>query len=282
MRFRLRFQRRGVGAGAGLRLGRAGRAGPLRMKRARASSLRSPRPLGACAPLRPARWPGQRHRRRLRPRGVEQEEPAPRGIPGHAPALEESLGPEGRFLELASSTSSVSHASDFSGPSAPVSKTSRRMSFPRRRRWRWRPPRRRLHQERARLLLRRLGGPHEGVDELAEVSERAAPLEEPDEPFERLAEQRIGVERGQVIARGARLVAGALLELTDLAEQPRLAGFLARVGELRPELGDRTFDSLLARGGRRRRLATSDRRRWTPSKDPGRRLDLRRLTRGRL
>ena len=71
------------------------------------------------------------------------------------------------------------------------------------------------------LLVGRRRDAGERVDELAEVLQAPALLEQADEPLERLAERRVGVVGGEVVARRRRLVARSLLEVGDLRQQPR-------------------------------------------------------------
>ena len=97
--------------------------------------------------------------------------------------------------------------------------------------------------EGARPLLRRDRGARERVEELAEVLDRLAPREDADQRLERLAELRIEVERGEVVARGDRLLAVVLLEHAALVQEQRLLAFVL----LRRLLGAQARDQGLHR-----------------------------------
>ena len=116
--------------------------------------------------------------------------------------------------------------------------------------------------ERARALLRRDGRGDERLDQLAEVRERTTSLEQTHEALERLAEARVGVVRREVVARGAGLVAAALLDLAGLVEEARLACAVARCVDLGTEPADGGGDRLdRLDGGRRELRCAGDRAR---------------------
>ena len=98
--------------------------------------------------------------------------------------------------------------------------------------------------ERPRAFLRRDRGLHEGLDQLAEVLHLAAPLEHAHEALERLTEARVRVVRRQVVARGARLVAAAFLDLARLVEEARPARLVGRRVDLVAEPRDGGCDRL--------------------------------------
>src|SRR5262249_48640562 len=110
-----------------------------------------------------------------------------------------------------------------------------------------------LREERARALVRVLRRAMERVDDLAEVLPPAPALEQTHERFERLAEARIAVVRGEVVLRGAGLVARALLDLAYLAEQPSLARLVGRGRNFEAKLGDGPLDFAKRAFGCRRR-----------------------------
>ena len=81
----------------------------------------------------------------------------------------------------------------------------------------------RPHQQGTDLLFRGRRRAREGVEQLTQVLQAAALLEQPHQPLERLPEVRVRVEGGQVVARGGGLVGGPLLEVRDLGQEPRLS-----------------------------------------------------------
>jgi hypothetical protein len=74
----------------------------------------------------------------------------------------------------------------------------------------------------ARLFLGRLGRAEQGIEKLGQVPDRFSPLKQPDQPFERLAERRLHVEGGQVVACRSCLVATAFFGDGELVKQRRL------------------------------------------------------------
>ena len=128
-------------------------------------------------------------------------------------------------------------------------------------------------RERARALFGRRRRRDEPFDELAEVGERAPSFEQPDEALERLAEAGVGVVRGQVVARGARLVAAALLDLGRFVEQARLARLVGGRRDLGAQAADRGRDGLDGLDRRRRELGRA------AARERGRRACVRRVER---
>ncbi len=77
---------------------------------------------------------------------------------------------------------------------------------------------RRAHQQRADFLVGRGGRPRERADDLAEVLQTASFFEQANQPLERFAKQRVGVEGRQVVARGGWFVARSLVKVRYLSE----------------------------------------------------------------
>jgi len=131
----------------------------------------------------------------------------------------------------------------------------------------------RPHQQGAHPLVGGAGDPGERVDQLAQVLQAAALLQQANEALERLAERRVRVVGREVIAGRGRLVAAPLLEIGDLGEEPGMASAVPRRRELRAEASHRALE----RGERLRRGWG-----WEPRWSRRQRLRGRLADRGRL
>jgi hypothetical protein len=89
-----------------------------------------------------------------------------------------------------------------------------------------------LHHQRPDALVRRCGRAKERVDELSQVLQAAASLEQPHQPLERLAERGGGVVGGKVVAGGAWLVSRSFFEVCHVGEEPGLPQRVGRQGQL--------------------------------------------------
>src|SRR5580658_7705061 len=155
-------------------------------------------------------------------RAVQKEESAPRRVARRLAAFEQRFGPKTRVGELAGDRLQRKPCQSSFGPFA-----AGRQSLLYRRLGGLNVTagvflERGLHQQGTRLLLRGFRRADERVNELAEVPQGTPPFEESDESFERFTKLRVGVERGEIVARCSGLVPGALFDLADLAEQAGL------------------------------------------------------------
>ncbi len=98
-------------------------------------------------------------------------------------------------------------------------------------------------------LLGRGGGAAERVEQLAQVLDRLAAREDAHQRLERLAELRVRVERGEIIAGGHRLFAAGLLEHAALVEQQRLRALVLLGRELGAEPRDEGHRAFCRRSG---------------------------------
>ena len=87
---------------------------------------------------------------------------------------------------------------------------------------------------------------HQRVDEAAQVSQAPALLEQAHEALERLVERRVSAVRGEVVACRRGFVAGALLRVADLGEQPGLPRRVRSWPIARPEGAEPSLQELPA------------------------------------